>query len=139
MLFNQRIGLIEATEELKRVNVDTKTFTQPIAHKYTDTAYYIEPQGVDLTGSDKDALDASEALTYFQRFTTQPDPTEPSPAPNFPYRSTSYKNLFALGSPLSIYGLAFWAIENNDIERKEVRFEMGWFVEIYPLCRPDAK
>ena len=113
MLFNQRIGLIEATEELKRVNVDTKTFTQPIAHKYTDTAYYIEPQGVDLTGSDKDALDASEALTYFQRFTTQPDPTEPSPAPNFPYRSTSYKNLYALGSPLSIYGLAFWAIEND--------------------------
>ena len=119
--------------------MDTKTFTQPIAHKYTDTAYYIEPQGVDLTGSDKDALDASETLTYFQRFTTQPDPTEPSPAPNFPYRSKSYKNLYALDSPLLIYGLAFWAIENDDIERKEVRFEMGWFVEIDPLCRPDAK
>lgn len=43
MLFNQRIGLIEATEELKRVNVDTKTFTQPNAHLYTDTAYYISP------------------------------------------------------------------------------------------------
>lgn len=43
MLFNQRIGLIEPTEELKRVNVDTKTFTQPNAHLYTDTAYYISP------------------------------------------------------------------------------------------------
>ena len=29
--------------------------------------------------------------------------------------------------------------QNDDIERKEVRFEMGWFVEIDPLCRPDAK
>lgn len=43
MLFNQRIGFIEPTEELKRVNVDTKTFTQPNAHLYTDTAYYISP------------------------------------------------------------------------------------------------
>ncbi len=37
MLFNQRIGLIEATEELKRINVDTKPFTQPNAHLYTET------------------------------------------------------------------------------------------------------
>lgn len=37
MLFNQTIGFIEPTEELKRVNVDTKTFTQPNANLYTDT------------------------------------------------------------------------------------------------------
>lgn len=40
MLFNQRIGLIEATEELKRVNVDTKTFTRPLFHDYTTSAGY---------------------------------------------------------------------------------------------------
>ena len=38
MFFNQTIGFIESTtEELKRVNVDTKTFTQPNANLYTDT------------------------------------------------------------------------------------------------------
>ena len=37
MFFNQTIGFIESTEELKRVNIDTKPFTQPNAHLYTDT------------------------------------------------------------------------------------------------------
>ena len=45
MLFNQRIGLIEATEELKRVNVDTKTFTRPKTHLYSETGYSISPVG----------------------------------------------------------------------------------------------
>ncbi len=45
MLFNQVIGFIEPTEELKRVNADTKTVTQPKTHVYTDSSYYIQAVG----------------------------------------------------------------------------------------------
>ena len=45
MLFNQVIGFIEPTDELKRVNADTKTVTQPKTHAYTDSSYYIQAVG----------------------------------------------------------------------------------------------
>lgn len=40
---------------------------------------------------------------------------------------------------LELVGVLTCDYQNDDIERKEVRFEMGWFIEIDPLCRPDAK
>ena len=45
MLFILVIGFIEPTEELKRVNADTKTVTQPKTHVYTDSSYYIQAVG----------------------------------------------------------------------------------------------
>lgn len=52
MLFNQIIGFIEPTEELKRVNADTKTVTQPKTHVYTDSGYYIQAVGDSETEED---------------------------------------------------------------------------------------
>ncbi len=118
MLFNQRIGLIEPTEELKRVNVDTKTFTQPIAHKYADTAYYIEPQGAatDRGGSivfNGETLNAVNATAknsndYFSEFVDKPDPNtkyyidQINEMGVYPYRGTAYASLYATNESIPI-------------------------------------
>lgn len=101
MLFNQRIGLIEATEELKRVNVDTKTFTQPKTHVYTDTSYYINPVG----DPDSEA-GASTSVSYFATYVD--GSTNPSTAVETNIANTSYANVYAVGSVLSIKALCFW-------------------------------
>lgn len=113
MLFNQVIGFIEPTEELKRVNTDTKTVTQPKTHMYTDTAYNISCEGVDLSETVDSGMKPSEALDFFQRWTSVPDPTEPSPPATFPLRDISYVNLYALNGKLGIKALAFWAAEGS--------------------------
>ena len=101
MLFNQRIGLIEATEELKRVNVDTKTFTQPKTHVYTDTSYYINPVG----DPDSEA-GASTSVSYFATYVD--GSTNPSTATETNIANTSYANIYMVGSVLSIRALCFW-------------------------------
>ena len=147
MLFNQRIGLIEATEELKRVNVDTKTFTQPIAHKYTDTAYYIEPQGVatDRGGSivfNGETLNAVQATAedsdyYFSEFVDKPDPNtkyyidQINEMKVYPYRGTAYANLYAINEPISIKDLIFY-FHRADTAGYYYLYTVGTTVSIKP-------
>lgn len=107
MLFNQVIGFIEPTEELKRVNADTKTVTQPKTHVYTDTAYNITCQGVDLSDT-TDGVNAETALQWFQRYITPPDPNEAPPGVTYPNRDMSYVNLYAKDGVIQIKALAFW-------------------------------
>ena len=97
MLFNQRIGLIEATEELKRVNVDTKTFTQPKTHVYTDTAYYISP------------ANASAGMFALYAESGQNPPTSTA-------ASTAYSNIYAIGETLQIKQLCHWFVLNVSMQ-----------------------
>ena len=89
MLFNQRIGLIEATEELKRVNVDTKTFTRPLIHDYSSVARYVVPS---LEG------EVERAYTFADRNAS-------GEAVNI--RNSQYKNIYANDSTLSITELSW--------------------------------
>lgn len=88
MLFNQRIGLIEATEELKRVNVDTKTFTRPLFHDYTTNAGYANVSSNNanvfpLTTNYKAVSGAGDFPVYAyygkQKFGIPEDPSSYSP------------------------------------------------------------
>lgn len=88
MLFNQRIGLIEATEELKRVNVDTKTFTRPLFHDYTTSAGYANVSSNNanvfpLTTNYKAVSGAGDFPVYAyygkQKFGIPEDPSSYSP------------------------------------------------------------
>ena len=147
MLFNQRIGLIEATEELKRVNVDTKTFTQPIAHKYTDTAYYIEPQGVAtdrggsivFNGETLNAVDATAKNSddYFSEFVDKPSPNtkyyidQINEMRVYPYRGTAYANLYVINEPISIKDLIFY-FHRADTAGYYYLYAVGTTVSIKP-------
>ena len=97
MLFNQRIGLIEATEELKRVNVDTKTFTQPKTHVYTDTAYYISPANAS----------AGMFALYAESGHNPPVSTA---------SSVAYINVYAVGATLQIKELCHWFVLNTSMQ-----------------------
>lgn len=89
MLFNQRIGLIEATEELKRVNVDTKTFTRPLIHDYSSVARYVVP-----------SLEGEVVRAY-----TFADRNANGEAVNI--RNSQYKNIYANDSTLPITELSW--------------------------------
>ena len=89
MLFNQRIGLIEATEELKRVNVDTKTFTRPLIHDYSSVARYVVP-----------SLEGEVVRAY-----TFADRNASGEAVNI--RNSQYKNIYANDSTLPITELSW--------------------------------
>lgn len=89
MLFNQRIGLIEATEELKRVNVDTKTFTRPLIHDYSSVARYVVP-----------SIEGELVNNY--RFA---DRNASGEAVNI--RNSQYKNIYANDSALPITELSW--------------------------------
>ena len=93
MLFNQRIGLIEATEELKRVNVDTKTFTRPLIHDYSSVARYVVP-----------SLEGEVVRSY-----TFADRNASGEAVNI--RNSQYKNIYANDSTLPITELS-WMFYN---------------------------
>lgn len=120
MLFNQRIGLIEATEELKRVNVDTKTFTQPKTHVYTDTSYYIRPIGdpdseAGVSGS------VNNFATYVDRS------RDPSTAQETNIANISYANIYAVGSVLPIKALCFWvqnATTSNSLTQSKTTIKL---------------
>lgn len=105
MLFNQRIGLIEATEELKRVNVDTKTFTRPLIHDYSSVARYVVPsiEGEDIntyTFADKNtsgetidirdeqykSIYANDSILSITELSWLFGPSEPSPWGSIPTR-----------------------------------------------------
>ena len=105
MLFNQRIGLIEATEELKRVNVDTKTFTRPLIHDYSSVAQYVVPsvEGEDIntyTFADKNtsgetidirdeqykSIYANDSILSITELSWLFGPSEPSPWGSIPTR-----------------------------------------------------
>lgn len=89
MLFNQRIGLIEATEELKRVNVDTKTFTRPLIHDYSSVARYVVP-----------SIEGELVNNY-----TFADRNASGEAVNI--RNSQYKNIYANDSALPITELSW--------------------------------
>lgn len=89
MLFNQRIGLIEATEELKRVNVDTKTFTRPLIHDYSSVARYVVP-----------SIEGELVNNY-----TFADRNASGEAVNI--RNSQYKNIYANDSTLPITELSW--------------------------------
>lgn len=93
MLFNQRIGLIEATEELKRVNVDTKTFTRPKTHLYSETGYSISPVGDSGSEAGEEL-----SLQYFATWTASSNGSTSPGTTNL--KNTAYKNIYAYGGTL---------------------------------------
>lgn len=103
MLFNQRIGLIEATEELKRVNVDTKTFTRPKTHLYSETGYSISPVGDPGSEAGEEL-----SLQYFATWTASSNGSTSPVTTNL--KNTAYKNIYAYGGTLGVKSLCFWQI-----------------------------
>ena len=147
MLFNQVIGFIEPTEELKRVNADTKTVTQPNVHTYTDAAYYIEPQGVATSaggsivfnGETFEAIGATadDSDYYFSEFVDIPDPNtrylidQINEMNVYPYRGMSYTNLYAINEPISIKDLIFY-FRRHDTSGYYYLYAVGTAVSIKP-------